>query len=382
MNIYGTTLIKYFTVKVNYNSKKIMILVPHLKGIGGVQNYYNTLKLEDNINAYYFSVNALHKQSKFKKAFRIIYNYILFFYKVIKHKIHLIHINPSLEYKSFYREAVFILLSRLLKRKILIFFRGWREDFEKQIQKSAFKRFIFRISYAKADKYVVLSTLFKNKLIKLGVSKNATFFIETTVADSRYLDSLSLKEKFETFTDKVIFLFLSKVERSKGIYIAIDAFEKFLKRNPNRKSIFLIAGDGKELEAARSYVISKSISQINFLGAVSNEQKKQVLLASHIMLFPSYTEGLPNSILEGMLYGMPIVSRITGGIPDVVNQGINGFLSDSMDGDIYEKYISTLATDGELYKEIAFENHTKAFSKFTTEKVKERILNIYKTILN
>ena len=65
----------------------------------------------------------------------------------------------------------------------------------------------------------------------------------------------------------------------------------------------------------------KEIDNIEFLGHVNAETKKKALFQSHIMIFPTFTEGLPNVILEGMLYGMPIISRATGGIPEVVRQG-------------------------------------------------------------
>jgi len=78
-----------------------------------------------------------------------------------------------------------------------------------------------------------------------------------------------------------------------------------------------------------------------------------------------------------MLYGMPIISRVTGGIPEVVHQKINGYLSESFNPSVFADFLSILALDEELYKKIAKENHSTALEKYTVEKVRERIFNIF-----
>jgi glycosyltransferase involved in cell wall biosynthesis len=96
------------------------------------------------------------------------------------------------------------------------------------------------------------------------------------------------------------------------------------------------------------------------------------------MLFPTfYGEGLPNYILEGMLYGMPIVSRVNGAIPEVVKHDINGYLTDSMDSATFADYIRQIVLDVERYRQMALTNHRVAQGRFTTERVKERFLAVY-----
>ena len=357
---------------------KTLILVPDLSLPGGVANYYNTLNLQAHGNINYFPINTAKHQSAFATILRLIINYFIFFYIVIRDRYELIHINPTLDWKSFYRDSVFILIARILNRKTLVFFRGWLDTYEKKIKKSKLKTFLFNLSYAKVSKYIVLSNLFKKKLIELGVPCETEFFIETTVADSSYLKELNLSNKYISFKKEIIFLFLSKIEKTKGIYIAIDAYHKFLTKCPERISCLTIAGDGPELPAVKKYVGQLNIPNIIFLGYISAEKKKSVLLESHIMIFPSYTEGMPNSILECMLYGMPIISRATGGITDIIQQNVNGYLSESFQPSVYSDFLYILASNNELYRKIAEQNHFIAMEKYTTEKVRERILKIYR----
>ena len=362
---------------MNEKISKTLILIPDLNLPGGVANYYNTLNLQTQENINYFTINIAKPQSVFATILRLITNYFKFFYIIIRDRYELIQINPSLDWKSFYRDSVFILIARMLNRKTLVFFRGWLDTYEKKIKKSKLKSFLFRCSYAKANRYIVLSSLFKKKLIELGVPPETEFFIETTVADSSYLNELNLENKYFSFKKKIIFLFLSKIEKAKGIYIAIDAYHNFLAKCPEKISCLIIAGNGPELPAVKNYVGQLNIPNIIFLGYINGEKKRRVLLESHIMLFPSYTEGLPNSILEGMLYGMPIISRVTGGIPDIIQQNVNGYLSESFQPSVYSDFLSVLASDYQLYMQMAEKNHLIASEKYTTEKVRERILKIY-----
>ncbi len=358
--------------------KKILILVPDLNLPGGVANYYNTLQLEKSGNISYFTVNKLKSQSGVATAFRLMTKYCQFFYTIIRNGYKLIHVNPSLDKRSFYRDLVFIFIARLLNRKTLIFFRGWLDSYEDEIKKSRFKSFLFRISYAKANKYIVLSNIFKDKLIKLGVPSDTDFFIETTVADSSYLSEFDLSKKLSSFKQKINFLFLARIEKEKGVYIAIEAYKEFFEKQPGISSSLIIAGDGPELPAVKGYVEKYKVPNIEFTGYVKGEMKKKLLLTSHIMLFPTYYgEGLPNSILEGMLYGMPVISRSIAGIPDVVVNEENGYLSDSLQPTAFADFLPMLVNDYELYCRMANKNHDKALNTFTVEKVRERILSIY-----
>ena len=97
------------------------------------------------------------------------------------------------------------------------------------------------------------------------------------------------------------------------------------------------------------------------------------------MIFPTYyREGLPNCILEGMLYGMPIISRPVAAIPEVVADGVNGYLTDSMDGSTFAKYMLQLLREPDVYRRMAVTNHRAARDAFTSDKVKERLFAVYR----
>jgi glycosyltransferase involved in cell wall biosynthesis len=174
-------------------------------------------------------------------------------------------------------------------------------------------------------------------------------------------------------------LFISRILREKGVYIAMDAFAECKATLPDREMTLVIAGAGEDLAAARAYARDKRYTGIEFAGDVSGAEKAQFLETCHVMIFPTYyKEGLPNSILEGMLYGMPIISRPVAAIPEVVADGVNGYLTDSMEGSTFAKYMLGLLREPDTYRRMAITNHRAAKESFTSDKVKERLFAVYR----
>jgi glycosyltransferase involved in cell wall biosynthesis len=360
---------------------KVMLLTPDLMGPGGVTNYYSVLNLHNYINISYVYINKPYIQSSIKTVFRLVTNYLKFLGNLVFHRYDLIHLNPSLNYKSFYRDALFILIAHGFKKECLVFFRGWEDSFEQQIVNSKFKRWCFLNTYAKANQFIVLGDLFKRKLISLGVSEYKQFFIETTVADNTHLSELSLTKKIESFKNGPInFLFLSRLLEEKGIYLALRIFKQLSNLNPGLDLHFTVAGDGPELNKCRGFVEDHKLKRVKFVGHVQGNAKSQVLLDSHILLFPTmYGEGMPNCVLEAMLYGLVIVTRNKGGIPDIVSEK-NGFVTHSTDEKVFISYLQSLINHPESYRTVSLLNNQTAKERFIPENVRKRILHIYSNV--
>lgn len=366
---------------------KILVLTSDIKEKGGVGNYYRCLDLSAKPNIDYFFVNRINTSSimtptsknkliYIKKLYLLLYLYFKFL--ILAPKYQLIHINPSLTQNAFYRDMLFILIAKMYRKKVLIFFRGWSETFEQKIIQSKVLSFLFKNTFGKADSIIVLGQVFSEKIKKMGIEPALGIFQETTVADTRFLADFNLKAKLNSYDKQVNFLFISRILKAKGIYIAIDAFNECQQSHSERSMSLYIAGEGEELSSAKAYVKRLQINNVHFLGNIQGEEKKDVLHQCHIMMFPTFHgEGQPNCILEGMLYGMPILSRITAGIPDVVKQGENGFLTESLDSREFVVMCNQLLTNPTLYSRIAQTNHEFAMANFSTECVKQRLLSIY-----
>jgi colanic acid/amylovoran biosynthesis glycosyltransferase len=117
----------------------------------------------------------------------------------------------------------------------------------------------------------------------------------------------------------------------KGLATALRAFASFSKAFP--KSRFLIAGDGplrRELEELiQKLDLQEAVILLGFLGQI---QLRELYEKAHIFMHPSELppdsnqEGVPNSMLEAMASGLPVVATRHGGIPEAVTDGVSGLL--------------------------------------------------------
>ncbi len=117
----------------------------------------------------------------------------------------------------------------------------------------------------------------------------------------------------------------------KGLITALRAFAMFREDHPN--ATFVIAGDGPMLAELKDCAAKLGLGKsVRFPGFLSQAKLYQLYVASHIFFHPSELmadanqEGIPNSMLEGMSSGLPVVATLHGGIPEAVENGLTGLL--------------------------------------------------------
>jgi glycosyltransferase involved in cell wall biosynthesis len=352
---------------------RVLITIPDIKSSGGVTALYKILKMDHEANCEYFNVIS-GKRIKNFRFIAFIKMYVQFCLKCFRYKI--IHLNPSLNRNSYYRDMILIFIAELMRCKVIVHWHGWMDSFEAKIGNSKIRKMLFLTTYGRVDLCIVLGTVFKEKLLKLGYKKK--ILIETNCFDDSYLKNDNL-DKNRKIGNPIRLLFLSRIEKQKGIYIAIDTLSLLTKKGYNCELI--VAGTGNEIESTMKYINDNNLENIIFVGYVSGIEKHKLLKDSHFLLLPSfYSEGLPLTLLEGMAYGLPIVTRPVGSIKDIIINGENGYLTESMRPDDYVEIIERLINDKEKYKEISQKNILKAHSMFLPEKLKKRLITVYNNI--
>ena len=144
---------------------------------------------------------------------------------------------------------------------------------------------------------------------------------------------------------------------------------------------FILAGSG-EIEKLQAIIEEKGISQyFSFPGWVRKEEKENLLKNADIFLLPSYTEAMPMSILEAMGYGLPIVTTNVGGIPQLVEDGKNGYMTDPGNIDSFVKAILKLISNNELIYDMGKKGIEKAYEKYSLEKHLEKVCKLYENVL-
>jgi len=365
-------------------NKKVLILIPSLNNSGGVANYYSIMQHKFPFEHQFFIVGNREPSTgtslrSSNPAFRLISDYTKFIKSLWHENFDLVLINPSLNINGILRDYVFYIIAKLYKKKIIIFFRGWDDECAKTIFYGKL-RVLFK-PLLKSNGFIVLATSFKSFLTPLV--KNSPVFLETTVFDeSILLENHEALYKLKQLTDnKIRLLFLSRIEKDKGIHESIDAYKKLRDLSINVELI--IAGSGSEVENIKNIIEKLNDKNLRYVGRVSGEVKRGLLLSSSILLFPSrHAEGMPNTVLEAMGCGQAVLSSKVGGLNDFFDGSTMGAeLTDNFTEEII-KNVTKLHNDHNLLKTVSLNNYNFAGKYFYSEKVAIRLGNIVNSVIN
>lgn len=140
----------------------------------------------------------------------------------------------------------------------------------------------------------------------------------------------------------------------------------------------LIAGSDR---AGHEQVLRRMITELNLEQRVTllghRDDIPEILAAADIHAMPSHEEGLPNSIIEAMASGLPVVASRVGGIPELVIEGENGILVGPHDVDGFAEALLTLAHDADLRMRIGEANMGRVRTHFSLEKSVSRYEELY-----
>jgi len=356
-------------MKNRINTPAVLITLPHHTFHGGVGNIYKTIKWnkEDKITYFY--------NTKEKKSGDIVFFlYMLFRFIVSIQKIGIVHLNPSLNPKAIFRDGILLLLAKVFRKKVIIFFHGWDDVFQNVIIKNRLYKWVFSIIFNKADCFLLLGEIFLNKLNLLGINPEKVFYLPT-IADDNLLTNEIFHDRLLNNND-IHLLFIAGFVPSKGVDIVLKTIE-LLNKSEDFGFKLTMVGDGPELEKCKRFVLEKDLKNVIFTGYIEGIQKHNCLANADILFLPSLSEGLPCVIMEGMLYGLAIVTRPIGGIPYWVKHNLNGWLTESIDPKTFSNGILLLIRDHKLMYNIRRNNQRTAIENFTPTKVKNKLKNIY-----
>lgn len=356
---------------------KILVTVPNLCIPGGIANYYIVLREHLDGDMEYLMVGARHlAEGLIQKPFGFLRDCWAVLRALRRGCYDAILVNPTFGHYAIIREAAFVLLAILYRHKVIVYIRGWRWY---ALQRRSI-RWLLRNIYFHADAIIVQGSAFKRALKHLGCKQ--PIYVETTVvadevmeSDARHIDGA----KSEGASGCGRILFLSRIEREKGVYEAIKAFTLLKKKHPS--VVLTIAGDGRELQDVKIFAAKHNMSDVCFLGWLDSDAKYRVYAESDIFLFTSWGEGMPNVVVEAMAHGLPIVARAVGAIPDLFARWPIGFTTAGRDPTDYANLLDKVMEDTDLRCKLARQNREIALKYFVAARVASRLKAIHQSVL-
>ena len=267
----------------------------------------------------------------------------------------------------------YLLFAKLLRKEIIVHIHGNYLHKEYDNLKS-FKKFFLKKTLELCDKGVVLSKSLRINLTPF-MSDNRIFEVENFVQDFLF------EKKNDKSYDKLRIIYLSNLMTEKGIFDLLDSF-KLLNENNIDFEAKVAGGIDLDLKDKIMDRLNNTSSNIDYLGLVYGEEKKNLLDWGNVFVFPTYyaMEGQPISIFEAMATGNIIVTTKHAGIPDVFEEGINGFYVDKKSPESIFNKLHFISKDLNKYQVISKKNALEAFEKYKVKIFIDKLYNIFKYV--
>jgi len=232
-----------------------------------------------------------------------------------------------------------------------------------------------------ATMVIAVSQFIKDKLLRQGFPEEKIRVIHCGIDAKKIYPRKQDNDR----TSKVI-LFVGRLVPKKGVIYLLQAFQAISVTYPNAKLILI--GDGPERERLERWAFGNLNSgTYNFMGSKNHEEVVQWLSKADLLVAPSVTdesgdtEGLPNTILEGMAAGLPIVSTYHAGIPEAVIDGETGFLCHERNVDELAARIIEILSNSDLSRRMGEAGRRRVEQAFNLEKQNAKLEALYDEVI-
>jgi glycosyltransferase involved in cell wall biosynthesis len=187
-----------------------------------------------------------------------------------------------------------------------------------------------------------------------------------------------LRNQESLLDDEIIFLFVGRLNRDKGIIELVKAFELIAGGNSSLH-LWIVGPDEENLINEIRSSIKKLDKQFKYVGYVSQPEK--YMMTSDILCVPSHREGFATVVIESASVGIPSIGSEIYGIADAIVNGKTGILFKQGDIEEISKTMLTLAKNKHLRQTLGKNALMRATEKFEKRKVTANLLKFYADIL-
>jgi glycosyltransferase involved in cell wall biosynthesis len=240
--------------------------------------------------------------------------------------------------------------------------RGWTGESWRVRLYERLDRFHLRFM----DHVIAVSEAQAEKVRRAGVRASRVRVIHNAIDPERFVDPdpryRTKLEKFFRTPKSHILAAAGRLSPEKGFDVFLGAAARVLEAQPDVG--FVLFGHGAMKQLLQQQVTFLGLGGSVVLAGFRNDLDRFI---SQLDLFvlPSYTEGLPNVVLEACAAGVPVVATEVGGTPEVIADGVSGFLVPPGDPDALAGKILEALEDEERLREVGFMGRERVLEQFT-----------------
>ena len=214
-----------------------------------------------------------------------------------------------------------MLTAKLLTKKVILVSGGSTLQISKSANDNLSKhvKILERINRSFSDHIIIYSS----NLIKEWDLES--YRDKISIAHKHFLDFDKFKIKREFDERENLVGYIGRLSDEKGALNFVEAIPQIIKERSDVE--FLIGGDGQLQNEIEKYLDENNLTdKVKLAGWIPHDELPDYLNELKLVVLPSYTEGLPNLMLEAMACGTPVLATPVGAIPDVITDNETGFI--------------------------------------------------------
>jgi glycosyltransferase involved in cell wall biosynthesis len=300
----------------------------------------------------------------------VLVNKALFFFKP-----DICYLTISTKDTGFYKDALVVLLVKLYRVKRMYHFHN---KGVKSRQDRFFDDLLYKLVFKNVDVILLSKHLYPD--LQKYVPEDRVHYCPNGIPEVK--SEWQSTKGNDSCTQPEI-LFLSNLIESKGVFILIDAL-KLVQERGNNFHCTMIGGDGDvAVRKLKETIEAKGLADyIEVPGNRYGREKEIAFFDSDIFVMPTYYhyECMPLVIIEAMRHSLPVISTFEGAIPDLVEDGVSGFLVHQKDSQALANKLEVLLKDPDLRKRMGAAGRAKYEEQFTLERFERRMVDILRKV--
>jgi colanic acid/amylovoran biosynthesis glycosyltransferase len=269
-----------------------------------------------------------------------------------------------------------------IQGKLITTFRGY--DISWYVQK--YGDGIYQKLFRDGDFFLANCQFFRNRAIKLGCDENKIVVHGSGIDCSKF----TFQPRQLSDNGQIKIVTVARLIEKKGIEYGIRGVAKLINeyqiKHPNIE--YNIIGAGCLQEYLQELIHSLNMDgKINLLGQKNQQEIIEILNNSHIFIAPSVTakdgnqDAPVNTLKEAMAMGLPVIATLHGGIPELVQDGISGFLVSERDADAIAEKIMYLIKHQSVWSEIGKAARSRVEEHYDINQLNDELVEIYQRVL-
>ncbi|MBI5296395.1 MAG: glycosyltransferase family 4 protein [Chloroflexi bacterium] len=369
---------------------KVLHVAPLPPPMGGMVTYAKELlnsKLSEKTDARVVRMDYLQKEN-YAGPTRFIINFLngaillsVVIGSVLIWRPHIVHVQTN-SGMGFFEKSFLILIARLFNCKTFLHVHGGRFR-EFYYESPVGMQRLIRWCGELPDIILVASPQMRETWRMIGVPdekvvqiNNAVRLPPQTVWDA---PDISWKAR-DGISLPVTILFLTRIVYAKGIIELIDAANSLTEAFPMLQ-LRIVGAENAESLQIREYLKTLDMDDnATYVGFVTEEEKQNELLHADLYAFPTHVEDQSYAVMEAMSYGLPCIASAVGGVPSLIENGVNGVLIPPKNTEVLVQAIKTLIQHPDMRQNLGWAARRTVERAFTWDRSADEIYAIYQQV--